>query len=91
MQPYGRHDWVIVTPIRLPKDAPARLLKACSNQAWTLQWNTSGRSAVGSAPRSGRGGRWFKSSRPDHTQPQLASGVAVLGIDGWLQRLEAVA
>ena len=26
----------------------------------------SGRSAVGSAPRSGRGGRWFKSSRPDH-------------------------
>ncbi len=25
----------------------------------------SGRSAVGSAPRSGRGGRWFKSSRPD--------------------------
>ncbi len=25
----------------------------------------SGRSAVGSAPRSGRGGRWFESSRPD--------------------------
>ena len=27
--------------------------------------SVSGRSAVGSAPRSGRGGRWFKSSRPD--------------------------
>ena len=37
--------------------------------------STSGRSAVGSAPRSGRGGRWFKSSRPD--QPyQLRSGLS---------------
>lgn len=25
----------------------------------------SGRSAVGSVPRSGRGGRWFESSHPD--------------------------
>ena len=30
--------------------------------------NISGRSAVGSAPRSGRGGRWFESSRPDQSK-----------------------
>ena len=43
----------------------------CPCRAWNPPpkgriMEASGRSAVGSAPRSGRGGRWFKSSRPDH-------------------------
>lgn len=36
----------------------------------------SGRSAVGSVPRSGRGGRWFESSRPDLRVLRETVGVA---------------
>ena len=38
-----------------------------------LQMSTSGCGAVGSARRSGRRGRWFKSSHPDHPPPSLSA------------------
>ena len=40
----------------------------------------SGRSAVGSAPRSGRGGRWFKSSRPDQNDQRCLMCLNWLGL-----------
>ena len=38
-----------------------------------LQMSTSGCGAVGSARRSGRRGRWFKSSHPDHSPPSAST------------------
>ena len=40
--------------------------RVARTRRWGYNGLASGRSAVGSAPRSGRGGRWFESSRPDH-------------------------